>query len=169
MTDRLRRTILAAGFEPDQATEGPGGCCQVRNTLQIGPSEEVPDGDARWGVTWESKTPFSRGSRICDEASLAINFVSFATSSGDFATVTRAVELFLVRSSADISNRLDVWSVPLFKGTRALHFVQFEGGFPVPRDPAGDGFMRLRTLVAAGATTPWSILCGVMLTLQNRT
>ena len=144
-------------------------CCSVRHTLQIGPSEEIPPGDGKWGVLWESTTPFEMNQAECEDGLLSINFVSFQTSSGDYITTTRAIELFLVRSSAEKDARADVWAIPLFVGTVASFFEQYEGGFPVPLDPGGDGArMRLRVRVGAGAAQPWSVLAGVMLTAQNR-
>ena len=68
----------------------------------------------------------------------------------------------------------------LFSRPAALHIIgqpngemllrsrTFEGGFPVPMDPAGSARFALRTRVGADvAGEPWAILCGLMLTAQN--
>ncbi len=142
-------------------------CCKVRQTLQVGPEEEIPPGDGRWGVLWESVTPLEQGQADCDDGLLSLNFVSFQTSSGDYITTTRAIELFLVRSNSPSDARADVWAIPLFVGTVASFFAQYEGGMPVPLDPGGPARMWLRVRVASGASQPWSVLAGVMQTAQN--
>jgi hypothetical protein len=142
------------------------GGCRVRQTLQIGPQEEAPIGAFR--AVFNGRTPLEMDQASYGPGLLSINFVSFATSAGDFESATRDLEIFLVRSSADKGDRQDVWSVPIFKGTVALFLQQFEGGFPVPMDPAGSARFALRTRVGADVGgEPWSILCGLMLTAQN--
>lgn len=148
----------------------PSPCCSVRATLSIGLPREVPPGDPKWGALWEARTPLEFADARCKDGLLSLNFVSFQTSSGDYITTTRAIEIFLVGSSADKTARQDVWSIPLFVGTVASFFEQYEGGFPVPLEVGaseGGARMALRTRVAVGANEPWAFLAGVMLTAQN--
>lgn len=146
------------------------GCCRVRQTLQIGPDEA--SGEQAFKNLWEARTELEMDNTDCGGGPgiglLSINFVSFVSSSGDFTGPTREVEIFLIREGRDPAARQDVWSIPLLKRTIALGFIQFQGGFPVPLNPAGTRRFSLRTRVANDANgTKWSILCGLMLTSQN--
>lgn len=144
------------------------GCCQVPQTMAIGPGDKTPPGAAVWGDLWETRTPLEMHHRApCSGGLLSLNFLSFVSSNGDYTAPIRSLELFLIRSSVNPENRVDTVSIPIFKGTVALYFRQFTGGFPVPLNTAGKARMELRSRVGAGPNERWTILCGLMLTLQN--
>lgn len=154
----------------DERYRSHGPCCRVRQTLQIGPSEQATE-DA-YKVLWESKTPLEMNRADCGDGPgvglLSLNFISFVSSSGDFTGPTRSIEIFLIRQGREADDRVDVVSIPLIKRTVALGFVQYPGGFPVPLDPAGGARFWLRTRVTADNNgTKWCILAGLMLARQN--
>ncbi|KKL67071.1 hypothetical protein LCGC14_2138690, partial [marine sediment metagenome] len=112
----------------------PVPCCRVRQTLQIGPSESATLD--RFSELWEAKSKLEMNHADCGGGPgiglLSINFVSFVSSSGDFTSPTREIEIFLIREGLPPNARQDVWSIPLIKRTTTLAFIQFQGGFPVP-------------------------------------
>ncbi|NIM61197.1 MAG: hypothetical protein GTO30_05930 [Acidobacteria bacterium] len=117
--------------------------------------------------------PFDRGDDRADRygGTLALSWLSFTTTNGvDFTTVTRSIELALVDGSGKIFtaapnvpplNTVSTQSI-LFAGTVATLWQEFQP-LPIPRDVAGELFMRLRWRVRARLNAPdWTIRAGLV-------
>lgn len=144
------------------------GCCQVYQTMEIGPGTKTPPGAAVLGQLWNTRTPLEMHHRApCSGGLLALNELSFATSNGDYTAPLRGLELFLIRTGVNPDDRVDPVTIPIFKGTVALYFRHFAGGFPIPLNTSGRSRMELRVRVAPGPAEPWAVTVGLMLTLQN--